>query len=76
MQSSADPCVEAWEATNVHTVASFLAAAARERSETRGSHWREDFPDADDQHWRVRLVGTLKDGTPSFEMQEVADVQR
>ena len=62
MQSSADPCVEAWEATNVHTVASFLAAAARERTETRGSHWREDFPDLDDRHWRHHLATTLIEG--------------
>ena len=26
------------------------------RKETRGSHWREDFPDTDDEYWHVRLV--------------------
>ena len=26
------------------------------REETRGSHWREDYPDRDDEKWRVRLV--------------------
>lgn len=73
LQSSDDPCVEAWEATNVHTVASFLAAAAREREETRGSHWREDFPATDDALWRKRLVGTLRDGNPHFTIREVGD---
>ena len=51
---------EAWEATNLHTVASFVAAAAADREETRGSHWREDFPERDDAHWRGHLVGTAR----------------
>ncbi|MGA8246399.1 MAG: L-aspartate oxidase, partial [Nocardioides sp.] len=39
---------DAWEATNVLTVATLLAEAALRREETRGSHWRDDFPDRDD----------------------------
>ena len=35
-----------WEATNVFTVSSVLLSAARLREESRGCHWREDFPDA------------------------------
>ena len=35
---------EGWETTNLLTVATALTAAARAREETRGSHWREDFP--------------------------------
>jgi succinate dehydrogenase/fumarate reductase flavoprotein subunit len=31
------------------------------RKETRGSHWREDYPDTDDANWHVRLV-TVLDG--------------
>ncbi len=56
------PSTESWQATNLHQVASFVAAAALEREETRGSHWREDFPDRDDEHWRRHLVGTQADG--------------
>ena len=37
---------DAWETTNLLTVSAALAAAAALREETRGSHWREDFPDA------------------------------
>ena len=48
-----------WETTNLHTVAAALVAAARLREETRGSHWREDFPDSDDEHWRGHLDVTL-----------------
>ena len=41
----------AWEATNLLTISTALAEAARLREETRGSHWREDFPDRDDERW-------------------------
>ncbi|MEV0152628.1 L-aspartate oxidase [Micromonospora sp. NPDC050686] len=47
-----------WEATNLITVASTLVAAAYARRETRGCHWREDFPAADDR-WRGHLVGGI-----------------
>ncbi|ADP78259.1 L-aspartate oxidase [Pseudofrankia inefficax] len=46
---------EAWEMTNLRTVATALVAAAATRTETRGSHWREDFADADDA-WRGHLL--------------------
>ncbi len=49
----------AWEATDLHTVATALVAAAARREETRGAHWREDHPDADDA-WRGHLVTTLR----------------
>jgi L-aspartate oxidase len=46
---------EGWETTNLLTVATALTAAARAREETRGAHWREDFPDRDDQRWAGHL---------------------
>ncbi|PKK12231.1 L-aspartate oxidase [Thermomonospora sp. CIF 1] len=55
-RTSREPCLEAWEATNVHTVATAITAAARRRTETRGSHWREDHPDRDDAAWLGHLV--------------------
>lgn len=60
-----------WEATNIATVATVLAQAANIRAETRGSHWREDFPDASDE-WRVRIVTKRdEDGMLSSELREV-----
>jgi L-aspartate oxidase len=71
MLAGDQPHVEAWEATNILTVASFLAGAARAREETRGCHWRDDFPERDDTNWRARLQGVLVEGGPSFTVRKV-----
>jgi L-aspartate oxidase len=58
----------AWETTNIHAAASAMAYAAALRTETRGSHWREDFPDTDDAHWRVHIAVSMQpDGTLTSE---------
>ncbi|MHB1594036.1 MAG: L-aspartate oxidase [Streptosporangiaceae bacterium] len=57
-RQSRQPAVHAWEATNLHLVASALVAAATARTETRGSHWRQDFPDPSDD-WIGHLIVTL-----------------
>jgi L-aspartate oxidase len=65
VDTSADkpPEPDAWQATNLHTVASCLVAAATVREETRGAHWREDYPDASEA-WRGHLLSRLgPDGT-------------
>lgn len=46
-RTTTDPTVEAWEASGMVAVAAALVAAAARREETRGCHWREDFPDRD-----------------------------
>ncbi|MFD1539088.1 L-aspartate oxidase [Nonomuraea guangzhouensis] len=60
------PCTESWEATNLLTVATVLVGAARARLETRGSHWREDFPDRDDNDWLGHLDVTLTEEGPQM----------
>ena len=52
------PGAEAWQATNVHLLASAIVSAAIARQETRGSHWREDFPDQRDA-WRGHVIISL-----------------
>ena len=59
---SDDVSTETWETSNLHTVSTLLTRSALLRQETRGSHWREDFPNTDDTHWRVRLVHRVTDG--------------
>lgn len=61
-QQSDRPEVGAWEATNLHLIASAVVAAATARTETRGSHWREDYPDPADG-WLGHLVVRLDSGT-------------
>jgi L-aspartate oxidase len=52
-----------WETTNLLTISTALAEAARLREETRGSHWREDFPDRNDAEWAGHFDVTMTDGT-------------
>jgi L-aspartate oxidase len=58
-QAAGEPGTPGWEATNLVTVASALIAAGSSREESRGSHWREDYPDRDDEHWSGSLDVTL-----------------
>lgn len=53
------PCTEDWETTNLFMLARVLIQHAALRGESRGSHWREDAPDRDDDRWRVHLVTTM-----------------
>jgi L-aspartate oxidase len=62
--ASGTPGTDAWETTNLLTVAAALVQAATLREETRGAHWRDDYPGRDDEHWRGHLDTTLAvDGT-------------
>ncbi|GAB4009293.1 L-aspartate oxidase [Nocardioides ultimimeridianus] len=56
---------DAWETTNLVTISTALAAAALLREETRGSHWREDFPDRDDAGWAGHFDVVMADATTS-----------
>ncbi|MFH9138468.1 L-aspartate oxidase [Streptomyces sp. NPDC017524] len=67
------PGVDAWEVTNLLLVSRVLVAAARDREETRGCHWREDRPDRDDAHGRRHLVVRIApDHTPVVHRTETA----
>lgn len=55
------PGVAAWEATNLLTVARLVAAAARHRTESRGSHQRADAPEPRPE-LRVRPVVVRLEG--------------
>jgi L-aspartate oxidase len=55
------PRTEAWETTNLHAVATAIANAAAIREETRGGHWREDFPEPRDA-WLGHIAQRLDGG--------------
>ena len=45
-----------WELQNMLTLAKIITVAARARTESRGTHYRGDFPDVDDANWRRHLT--------------------
>ncbi len=55
------PSRDAWEATNVLTVAAAVAAAAKTRTESRGCHRRTDYGESRDI-WLTHLGVALQDG--------------
>jgi L-aspartate oxidase len=56
----AEPQAAEWETTNVYQVARILTRAAALREETRGGHYRTDFPRPDDA-WKCRVRVWLDD---------------
>jgi L-aspartate oxidase len=66
------PDADAWEATNLHLVATSLVQAALAREETRGSHWREDFAEPRDV-WRGHLALSLGESGLSSVFEPVLD---
>ena len=71
--SRAKPCVEAWEATNLYILAKTIVASALIRKETRGSHWREDFPSESDS-WKKRIIENMDgNGALSHRFEEVTN---
>jgi L-aspartate oxidase len=47
--------LDGWRHRNLVTVAFLIARAALRREESRGGHFRQDFPDRDDDRWRVHV---------------------
>ncbi len=45
-----------WEVQNMLTVARLITVSASKRHESRGVHYRLDFPDIDDKHWKRHIV--------------------
>ncbi len=58
---SEDPHTDTWETTNLLLLSETIVSAALAREESRGSHWREDYPSSDDA-WLVRIEEWLVDG--------------
>ena len=57
--------IAGWEIQNMLTVASLMANAAHARTESRGVHYRLDYPQRDDTHWRLHLLWRRTVETPT-----------
>ncbi len=53
---------EALNLENLLTVARLVIASALHRTESRGSHFRSDHPERDDDRWLRRVVTQIQDG--------------
>lgn len=45
-----------WELQNLLTIARLMIESALEREESRGTHFRSDYPAPDDVHWKKHIV--------------------
>jgi len=56
------PLPEAVEAANLLTLGNLTTLAASIRTESRGGHFRTDYPERDDRDWRQQIILTLSGG--------------
>jgi len=52
---------QGWECQNMLTVGRTMAAAALARQESRGVHFRSDFPQSDEKNWGKHITFTVND---------------
>ena len=64
--------LEAWELGCLLDLAEATAVAAQARQESRGAHFREDFPERDDQNWLKHSLAWLeRDGSIRLDYKPV-----
>lgn len=63
--------LEAWELGCMLDVAEVTAASALARTESRGAHARDDFPDRDDEGWLRHTLAYLSEGKMRLEYKPV-----
>jgi succinate dehydrogenase/fumarate reductase flavoprotein subunit len=64
------------ELENTLLVADLMALAALTREESRGSHFREDYPEQDDDSWRVNVLLCAADGHIEVSLVSLASSDR
>ncbi|MEY3696660.1 MAG: hypothetical protein RJA41_310 [Actinomycetota bacterium] len=72
--SELQPNTKNWETSNLHTVATAISLAAATREETRGSHWREDFPQSQDSWLKRVLISSDSAGQLNVTFEPVPQV--
>ena len=63
--------LEAIELGHLITLGEVIARSALERKESRGSHYREDFPVRDDENWLKHTFAFKTDGGIEFRYKPV-----
>jgi L-aspartate oxidase len=62
--------IAGWELQNMLTACFLITTAASTRIESRGAHYRLDYPKRDDTHWRLHLLWKRPLETPIPELIE------
>ncbi|HQY87362.1 MAG TPA: L-aspartate oxidase [Tepidisphaeraceae bacterium] len=62
-----EQAIAGWELQNMISVSVLVTLAANARTESRGTHYRLDYPERDDKNWRVHLQWQRPSETPKSE---------
>ncbi len=62
------------EAENSLKVAELMVRAALAREETRGNHYREDFPEINDEKWRKNIILTQENGAVNLTTRDLNEL--
>jgi len=63
--------LNAWELGNMLDVAELVAVCALNRTESRGGHTREDYPERDDVNWLKHTLAWKQDGKVKIDYKPV-----
>lgn len=64
--------VETLELDNLLALSVVTLHSARNRTESRGAHAREDYPDRDDENWQKHTLAWLgEEGDPTLDYRPV-----
>jgi succinate dehydrogenase / fumarate reductase flavoprotein subunit len=63
--------LNAWELGNMLDVAELVTVCALNRTESRGGHTREDYPERDDQNWLKHTLACKENGRIKIDYKPV-----
>ncbi len=66
--------VEALELENLMALARVTASGALARTESRGAHARDDYPERDDEKWMKHTLASIKEGSVELDYKPVRTV--
>ena len=66
--------IQCLEVEDAALAAEIILGAALRRCESRGAHFRKDYPDANDETWRKNIIVKKRvDGSVGFEVREISE---